>query len=223
MVGSPGGGSNSSGCGEVGGDDAVVTLGSFAQTTVNNVSHRRGTTDQQAGTFMHEFGHLLGFDHGGGDAINCKPNYRSVMNYPRQFAGSPIPNRRLDYSRSADPVLTTNQALSGFLDETSLDETEGLGDHLSLGAIPTAFPSVDQIVFGPNAWSLVVPATLRPINWNRQNPTNQTNASANLNGGATAGCTGVGTILRDTTTGAMSSTGPRRPSTSPAASTSPPR
>ena len=106
VVGNPSGGSNSSGCGEIGGDDAVVTLGSFAQTTVNNVSHRRGTTDQQAGTFMHEFGHLLGFEHGGLDGINCKPNYRSVMSYTRQFAGSPIPNRRLDYSRSADPVLT---------------------------------------------------------------------------------------------------------------------
>ena len=54
---------------------------------------------------MHEFGHLLGFDHGGNDGINCKPNYRSVMNYSRQFAGSPILNRRLDYSRSDDPVL----------------------------------------------------------------------------------------------------------------------
>ena len=60
LVGNPGGGSNGSGCAEIGGDDAVVSLGSFAQTTVGNVSHRRGTTDQQAGTFMHEFGHTLG-------------------------------------------------------------------------------------------------------------------------------------------------------------------
>ena len=52
---------------------------------------------------MHEFGHLLGLGHGGHDEVNCKPNYRSVMSYTRQFAGSPIPNRRLDYSRSADP------------------------------------------------------------------------------------------------------------------------
>src|SRR5262249_13923571 len=41
-----GGGSTGSGCAEIGGDDAVVTLGSFAATTVNNISHNRGTTDQ---------------------------------------------------------------------------------------------------------------------------------------------------------------------------------
>ena len=54
---------------------------------------------------MHEIGHTLGLRHGGEDNVNCKPNYRSVMSYSRQFAGSPIPGRRLDFSRSADPVL----------------------------------------------------------------------------------------------------------------------
>ena len=102
--GPPGGGaSKSSGCSENGGDDGVVTLGSFNTRSVEPCRHQRGLTDQQAGTFMHEFGHLLGFGHGGYDGINCKPNYRSVMNYSRQFAGSPILNRRLDYSRSDDP------------------------------------------------------------------------------------------------------------------------
>src|SRR5262249_42928726 len=95
LVGNPplGGGSKSSGCSEIGGDDAVVSLGSFS--TIN--SHGQGNTDEQAGTFMHEFGHLLGLRHGGDDGVNCKPNYRSVMSYPRQFT-SPIQNRRLDYS-----------------------------------------------------------------------------------------------------------------------------
>jgi hypothetical protein len=195
VVGNPSGGSNSSGCGEIGGDDAVVTLGSFAQTTVNNVSHRRGTTDQQAGTFMHEFGHLLGFGHGGLDGVNCKPNYRSVMSYTRQFSASPIPNRRLDYSRSADPVLV-NPALTGLLNEASLNENVGLGTHPSLGPIAPFFNSVDQIVFGPNAWSLSqVPATAVPINWNRKTPNNEPNATANINAGATAGCDGTGTLL----------------------------
>ena len=51
-------------------------------------------------------------------------------------------------------------------------------------------------MFGPNAWSLSqVPATAVPINWNRQTGTNQTNASANINAGATAGCDGAGTLL----------------------------
>ena len=196
VVGNPTGGSNSSGCGEIGGNDAVVTLGSFAKTTVGTVSHNRGTTDQQAGTFMHELGHTLGFDHGGLDSVNCKPNYRSVMNYTRQFAGSPIPNRRLDYSRAADPVLNLTPALSGFLNEGSLNETVGLGDDSSLGPIPPFFPLTDQIVFGPNSWSLQTPATAKPINWNRTTQTDPTHVSADLNlSTATAGCDGAGTIL----------------------------
>jgi hypothetical protein len=44
----------------------------------------------EAGTFMHELGHNLGLNHGGGlfdrgDVINFKPNYLSVMNYNHQF------------------------------------------------------------------------------------------------------------------------------------------
>jgi Cep192 domain 4/FG-GAP repeat len=43
----------------------------------------------QAGTFMHELGHNLGLNHGGGlfdqgDLINYKPNFISVMNYGHQ-------------------------------------------------------------------------------------------------------------------------------------------
>ncbi len=74
--------------------------------------------------FMHELGHNLGLDHGGGDPINCKPNYRSVMNYG--FTGGVTttanPGDRfyttstLDYSRSALPPL----------DEFNLDESVGV-------------------------------------------------------------------------------------------------
>jgi hypothetical protein len=175
LVGNPSGGSSSSGCSEVGGDDAVVSLGSFVTTIVNGISHPRGSTDQQAGTFMHEFGHLLGFQHGGEDTVNNKPNYRSVMSYSRQFSGSPITGRRLDYSRSEVD-----------LNEAALNECNGILSDSSLGPIPIPgsnpvafyFPSADQIAFGPGAWSIVTPtlATVSspcvsgqlPINWNRQ-------------------------------------------------------
>ncbi|HEX4796685.1 MAG TPA: PKD domain-containing protein [Humisphaera sp.] len=60
-----------SGIAEVGGNDLIVTL---------NYGWA-GTTQQQAGTFMHELGHTLGLRHGGGDDLNTKPNYNSVMNY----------------------------------------------------------------------------------------------------------------------------------------------
>ena len=184
LVGNPSGGSSSSGCSEVGGDDAVVTLGSFTATVVSGISHPRGNTDQQAGTFMHEFGHLLGFQHGGEDTINNKPQYRSVMSYSRQFSGSPIIGRRLDYSRS-EVDLT----------ESSLNECLGIGSDSTLGPIPPFFPSADQIAFGPGAWSVVTPSLAAfstpctpgqlPINWNRQNSQGkvfQTATSGDLNG-----------------------------------------
>ena len=113
QVGINQGGASNSGCAEVGGDDLALTLGGFA-----------GSVDQHAGTLMHELGHTLGLRHGGHDNVNCKPNYRSVMSYSRQFAGSPIPNRRLDYSRAKDPVFGPPQQ-TGFLNEGSLNEVLG--------------------------------------------------------------------------------------------------
>ncbi len=190
-------GSGGSGCSEVAGDDAAITLGSFAQTTVppppavGGVTHNRGLTDQQAGTVMHEFGHNLGLDHGGHDRINCKPNYLSVMSYTRQFAGSPIPNRRLDYSSAQ--LLNLNKV-------GGLNEGIGLGGDVSLGPEPPFFPSADQTAFGPNAWS-VVTASQTPIDWDRvaKGPGSgiQTipGASAALNSGPLGGCDGSGTTL----------------------------
>jgi uncharacterized delta-60 repeat protein len=72
------------------GDTFVVTLGTFGPALFEN----------EAGTFMHEFGHTLGLKHGGGDHQNEKPLYRSVMNYlhqmPRPDVSIPW---RLDYDR----------------------------------------------------------------------------------------------------------------------------
>ncbi len=86
-----------SGCAELPGNDFVVSLGGW--TTVRG--HDVGNQNEQAGTLMHELGHTLNLRHGGGDDINCKPNYLSVMSYTRQISDSTIPGDTLDYSRDA--------------------------------------------------------------------------------------------------------------------------
>ena len=97
-----------------------------------------GSQNQQAGTLMHEFGHVLGLGHGGNDSINNKPNYLSVMGYTRVLTGADqqacgvqaIPAAGIpggcDFSRIALPALV----------ESSLDECQGLdGGVLGLGPI----------------------------------------------------------------------------------------
>lgn len=88
-------GSTSSGLGEFPGNDFMVTLGAWE----DGAGGFGGTPDEQAGTFMHELGHTLGLDHGGGDGVNYKPNYLSVMNYIWQTPNSSFASQwELDYS-----------------------------------------------------------------------------------------------------------------------------
>jgi len=112
-----------SGIAEIGGNDFTVTMAGWA-SLANPV-----TGNEQAGTFMHEFGHTLGLHHGGTDDIRYKPNYFGVMNYSWQtpvrkshYAASPALNAyynawRLDYSHG-----NLNS-----LNEASLNESAGIG------------------------------------------------------------------------------------------------
>ena len=77
------------------------------------------------GVFMHELGHNLGLHHGGGDDINRKPNYLSIMNYAFQQYGL-LPGRVYDYSRFG-PDSTDPLNVMPVLDESHLDEALGLG------------------------------------------------------------------------------------------------
>lgn len=62
------------------GQDFFVTLNGFFTT-----SSESDRVLGEAGTFMHELGHVLGLAHGGDTAWNYKPNYFSVMNYHYQM------------------------------------------------------------------------------------------------------------------------------------------
>jgi len=98
-----------SGYSEIGGNDAVISLGAFTNGT--------GSDPQQAGTALHEIGHNIKLHHGGDFTMtdNCKPNYLSVMNYIFQFDDK-VSGRPLDFSHEkiAD------------LDESNLDEPTGI-------------------------------------------------------------------------------------------------
>ena len=169
--------STSTGCAEVGGNDFLLTLGSWGTINVGTlkapVYHGVGTLDQQQGTFMHELGHTLGLLHGGGDHENCKPNYLSVMNYPRQISQSGFP-RPLDYSRSALPTLN----------ETSLNEAAGIGGvagQQTMFGPPTGFPLKPTIVGTDGA-----------INWDRDTSSTET-VSQEVSALGISGCPAPGT------------------------------
>jgi parallel beta-helix repeat protein len=107
----PGGGTNNTttGIAEISGNDVIVSLG----TRDNN-----GTSEERAGTFMHELGHNLGLYHGGFNDVNYKPNYHSVLNYTWQSPKKGYElSWRLDYSREQRADLN----------EADLNETAGLG------------------------------------------------------------------------------------------------
>ena len=91
-----------------------------------------GTRAEQAGTLMHEFGHTIGLQHGGGDGDNTKPNYLSVMNYTFQdcsvTAVPAVLPGGCDYSRISLPTL--NETLP-----PGLDECAGIGPVLGLGGV----------------------------------------------------------------------------------------
>jgi uncharacterized repeat protein (TIGR01451 family) len=100
-----------------------------------------GSQGEQAGTLMHEFGHVIGLQHGGNDGFNNKPNYLSVMNYT--FQACSVTNYGVlspggcDFSRLAIPPGTS-------LSESGLDECRGI-DSGALGAGPTDFNGNGQL------------------------------------------------------------------------------
>lgn len=113
------------GVAQFGGGGLAVAVGGAGETALEAAGghdchgHCRELVEQRV--FLHELGHSLHRRHGGGDDVNHKPNYFSVMNYTftdrSRFTRAP-----LDYSRFGLAGLTPV-----VLDEDDLDETAGVG------------------------------------------------------------------------------------------------
>lgn len=105
-------GSQARGRATVGSNDFVITLGDSGED-------RGRYALNQAAVFMHELGHTFGLDHGGGDDVNFKPNYISIMNYAWTFPELLLSDEKswaLDYSRYELPEI----------DRRNLDSNTGI-------------------------------------------------------------------------------------------------
>ncbi|MDP4511225.1 DUF7507 domain-containing protein [Nonomuraea turcica] len=145
----------------VGGNDFIVTLGSWSSFT--NVGGRKNA---EAATFMHELGHTLSLGHGGDDSVNCKPNYLSVMNYTLQFTNRD-PARHLDYSNATKGTVLLTQ-----LREQHLNENNGV--------YGTPNPA-RNIVYGVGGKIRTATATNGPIDWNEKDGNTESDIPADIN------------------------------------------
>ncbi|MBI3448977.1 MAG: thrombospondin type 3 repeat-containing protein [Acidobacteria bacterium] len=154
----------SSGVAELPGNDLIVTMGGWDFSDLSffaggvpsdcyageqGAACARRQAD--AATFMHEFGHTLGLHHGGGDDINCKPNYVSVMSYAFQFRNM-LSTRLLDYSGGVAGTSANDPFAP--LDERSLDESDGI-----------VGPTARESVYGLNGLPAYILLNY-PIDWN---------------------------------------------------------
>ncbi len=142
----------------------------------------------EAGAFMHELGHNLGLEHGGGDEANYKPNYLSVMNYlyeggiPRADSiGSNVPDPALTYLDYSEQVLPTGGNTPGALDTTDLNEPAGLGSG-----------TADVFSYFDANCTLHTAASNGPVDWDGDGTTTNLHAAADLRGGFP----GVGTTCQ---------------------------
>ncbi|MDQ7029821.1 MAG: hypothetical protein Q9O62_08610 [Ardenticatenia bacterium] len=138
-----------------------------------------GSIEEHTGTFLHELGHSIGLGHGGGNAINYKPNYLSVMNYHFQIRGILFDGNSdmmadilaVDFDQDGRNdtrrYMYSNQVLPS-LSETALNEPAGIGD----GTVLTRY--------GPAGWPLLWRWANgnQPIDWNRDGDTVDTGVNA---------------------------------------------
>ena len=175
------------GISELPGNDFIVSLGQLIDqgAPVSDLAN--------AGTFMHELGHNLGLRHGGGDDLNNKPNYLSVMNYTYQFGigftASPGPyptdtndpalGYRIDYSSFTGGTLHEGAPAGGVCVS---DGSGGMSEPAGLVGAPAG--NTDVMVFysngaGQNAYA---PSNGTAVDWDGTPPATNVSAYADVSG-----------------------------------------
>jgi PKD repeat protein len=154
-------------------------LGFVSATDFVVASSNLGNTFVEACTFMHELGHNLGLNHGGGDKVNAKPNYISIMNYKFQNTGTlkVTGQRSIDYSADELPTL----------DERNLNESLGIADPLRHLTTWNKFTRSDvpagsnQCAENPNSYfDLFSPGS--ELDWNCNGAKDFTPVTVDING-----------------------------------------
>lgn len=140
-------------------DDFIVSLGGWHGDV--------GSVMEQAGTFMHEFGHVLNLGHGGGDHVNDKPNYFSVMNYNFQTRGLRLngTDGRLDFSLGANPALN----------EAALFEGVGVAN------APAGYGTRWKVLRNAEELERLADLANGPLDWNDDGAISQTAVSEDIN------------------------------------------
>ncbi|MGR8933725.1 MAG: hypothetical protein ACU837_04955 [Gammaproteobacteria bacterium] len=136
--------------------DLVVSLGAW--------THQVGSVEEQTGTLMHLLGHNLGLRHGGGDDVNYKPNFLSIMNYFYQTRGL--------RKNAKDGVFDYSRFLLPALNETALNERQGLNGGPALEAYGTRY-------FCNGA--RVAEMANKAIDWNCNSDSTESKVAADIN------------------------------------------
>ena len=150
----------------------MVTLGGWTGGT--------GSQAEQTGTFMHELGHVLGLDHsggdGGGDPVNWKPNYPSIMNYAYQTRG---------VFRGGTPVFDYSRDTTSNVSESMLTESGGINLGSNPSGYGTTYSCLTKDAAGKTSRSVFTQAALSPVDWSCDGatPNGGTGFDANGSGG----------------------------------------
>ncbi|QLG88003.1 lamin tail domain-containing protein [Chitinibacter bivalviorum] len=161
------GSAGSSGVAELGGNDLLLTMGNWGFVTTAGTGLNQ-LVNMQAATIMHELGHNLGLNHGGGDGINYKPNYLSVMNYLYSLYGTgsgsdSFRQRYLGRLNNTDPCSYSNGPCAANM---PLNFSDGSGGNLNEADLSDTQTGIGR--------------GLVNLDWNN-NGTNQTHYSYDVN------------------------------------------